>query len=150
MTNSLLSKAKKSKNDEFFTQRMDIENELQYYTSHFRDKVVYCNCDDPAVSNFFRYFYDNFENLGLRKLIATGYRTEKNEFGSVFVYTGTKAERERFEAGNIPSLTGDGDFRGPESVELLKEADVVVTNPPFSLFRDFVRQMVEFEKKDSL
>lgn len=144
---SLLHKAKKSKNDEFYTQRVDIESELQHYTDQFKDKVVYCNCDDPTDSNFFKYFFENFETLGLKKLIATGYMTDDQESGKVFVYTGDRDERKRFEAKEIPSLEGDGDFRGPESVELLREADIVVTNPPFSLFRAFVAQMVEFGKK---
>lgn len=144
---SLLSRAKKSKNDEFFTQRVDIERELQFYSPHFKDKVVYCNCDDPAVSNFFRYFFDNFKELGLKKLIATGYRTEESEFGSVFIYNGTGTGKECFEKGDVSRLSGDGDFRGTESVEFLKEADIVVTNPPFSLFRDFITQMVEFDKQ---
>ncbi|WP_164201753.1 adenine-specific methyltransferase EcoRI family protein [[Micrococcus luteus] ATCC 49442] len=144
---SLLHKAKKNKNDEFYTQRVDIERELQHYTSQYIDKVVYCNCDDPAVSNFFAYFYENFERLGLKKLIATGYINDERGFGSFFEYTGKPEERARFEANDFHSLEGDGDFRGAESVELLKEADIVVTNPPFSLFREFIAQMVEFDKK---
>lgn len=144
---SLLTKAKKNKNDEFYTQLIDIESELQYYSNHFDDKVVYCNCDDPAISNFVRYFYDNFEELGLKKLIATGYITDESETGKVFIYTGTAEERKRFEEGEIDRLEGDGDFRGPESMALLTEADIVVTNPPFSLFRDFISQMFEFDKK---
>ena len=143
---SFLAKAKKSKNDEFFTQRVDIERELKYYATHFRGKVVYCNCDDPSISNFFKYFYDNFERLGLKKLIASGYVTDDSEFGTVFSYTGDSEERKRFEANDIPNLKGDGDFRSPESENLLRESDIVVTNPPFSLFRDFITQMVEFDK----
>jgi hypothetical protein len=144
---SLLHDAKKSKNDEFYTQRVDIESELKHYSRHFKDKVVYCSCDDPASSNFFKYFYDNFETLGLRKLVATGYRTSESEFGRIFTYTGTNEESERYEADDIPNLEGDGDFRGQESVNLLRDADIVVTNPPFSLFREFVAQMAEFGKQ---
>lgn len=144
---SLLGNAKKSKNDEFYTQLSDIERELGYYSSHFKGKVVYCNCDDPEISNFFKYFYDNFENLGLKKLIATGYRSSDNTSGKLFEYTGQSEQRRLVELGQFASLEGDGDFRGSESQERLREADIVVTNPPFSLFRDFVTQMVEFDKK---
>lgn len=144
---SLLTDAKKNKNDEFYTQLVDIEKELKYYSLHFKGKVVYCNCDDPSVSNFFKYFYDHFEELGLKRLIATGYRTKECEFGKVFIFNGTLQERLRFESGDVPNLCGDGDFRGSECVAILEEADVVVTNPPFSLFREFITQMVEFDKK---
>lgn len=144
---ALLNRAKKSKNDEFFTQLADIEKELLYYRTHFKNKVVYCNCDDPSVSNFFKYFYKNFDELGIKKLIATSYQAENEKFGKVFIYEGNLEERQKLEANDIPSLAGDGDFRGPESIEFLREADIVVTNPPFSLFRDFIAQMVEFDKK---
>lgn len=142
-----LTQAKKSKNDEFYTQRIDIERELVHYTQHFRDKVVYCNCDDPGVSNFFKYFYDNFEKLGLKKLIASGYKSDQNGHGRYFEYTGESDQRVLIDEKKFPTLRGDGDFRGTESVEMLEEADIVVTNPPFSLFRDFIAQMVRFDKK---
>ena len=144
---SLLTKAKKGKNDEFYTQLVDIESELQHYTAHFKDRVIYCNCDDPATSNFVKYFLDNFETLGLKKLIATSYMIDDAGFGKVFVYSGECEENQRFEEKNIRSLKGDGDFRGRESIKLLREADIVVTNPPFSLFREFITQMVDFDKK---
>ncbi|AIN74986.1 Adenine-specific methyltransferase EcoRI [Flavobacterium psychrophilum DSM 3660] len=155
-TNKLLQKAKKSKSDEFYTQLSDIESELKHYKEHFENKVVFCNCDDPRSSNFFNYFAYNFENLGLKKLITTCYKNqEKDLFGqeksedAVFLeYTGDK------NGNNIPDaeeigvklLKGDGDFRSKESIDLLKQADIVVTNPPFSLFREYVEQLVKYEK----
>jgi hypothetical protein len=144
---SRLNKAKKSKNDEFYTQLVDIERELVYYKEHFKGKIVYCNCDDPAISNFFKYFYQNFKELGLKKLIATGFRSDENPHGKVFQYTGKSDERNRYESNLIPNLEGDGDFREDESLKFLRDADIVVTNPPFSLFRDFVAQMIDFDKK---
>lgn len=140
MTNKFLNAAKVNENDEFYTQLSDIEKELQQYKQHFKDKTVYCNCDDPNASNFFRYFFDNFKQLGLKKLIASGYKTENTEHGVRAEYLGE---------GNavIEPLKGDGDFRSEECVELLKQADIVVTNPPFSLFREFVAQLVEYNKK---
>lgn len=151
-TNELLQKAKKSKNDEFYTQLSDIERELQYYKSHFRDKIVYCNCDDPKTSNFFRYFISNFKTLGLKKLIAACYKepssdlfsTKENEKGFFVEYTGTETTCDSL---NIRYFKGDGDFRSPESIELLKQADIVVTNPPFSLFREYVAQLMKYNKK---
>ena len=154
-TNKLLQKAKKSKSDEFYTQLSDIESELQYYKSHFRDKVVFCNCDDPRVSNFFYYFALNFKELGLKKLITACYReqardlfnTKEDENGFFFEYTGTEGEKSKPSSTDIIYLKGDGDFRSTESIELLKQSDIVVTNPPFSLFREFVAQLVEYDKK---
>ena len=137
--NSNLHKAKKAKNDEFYTQLSDIENELTHYLEHFNDKVVYCNCDDPRLSNFVKYFQINFDKLGLKKLIATGYR--KNCRGLKLVYDSNNKD------ANVEELEGDGDFRSEECVELLKQADIVVTNPPFSLFREYVAQLVGYGKK---
>lgn len=142
-----LTQAKKSKNDEFYTQLIDIERELLHYSKQFEGKVVYCNCDDPALSNFVKYFYENFEALGLRKLIATGFRTEDNPQGTYFEYTGQLDQQTLYENKQFSRLESDGDFRGPECLELLREADIVVTNPPFSLFRGFIAQMVDFDKK---
>ncbi|WP_018676226.1 adenine-specific methyltransferase EcoRI family protein [Riemerella columbina] len=155
--NKNLHRAKKGKNDEFYTQLSDIENELKHYTQHFKDKVVYCNCDDPRISNFFHYFSYNFEKLGLKKLITTCYKnqerdlfsTEASEQAIMLEYTGDKNGNytpDPEEIGII-SLQGDGDFRSPESIEILKEADIVVTNPPFSLFREYVAQLMEYDKK---
>jgi len=147
-TNKLLQQAKRQKNDEFYTQLCDIESELQYYKGQFKDKTVYCNCDDPQTSNFYRYFVSHFKELGLRKLIASCYKeqssdlfsTSDNEYGFYVEYMGEE------EASPI-YFKGDGDFRSRESVELLKQADVVVTNPPFSLFREFVAQLVRYGKR---
>lgn len=156
-SNTNLHKAKNVKNDEFYTQLSDIENELRHYKDHFKDKVVYCNCDDPRVSNFFHYFSYNFEHLGLKKLIATCYKnqdadlfsTNESEQAVYLEYTGDKNGNSVPDAHEIgvKSLQGDGDFRSAESIELLKQADIVVTNPPFSLFREYVTQLIEYEKK---
>ena len=155
--NKNLHSAKNNKKDEFYTQISDIENELKHYKQHFNNKVVYCNCDDPRVSNFFHYFSYNFEHLGLKKLIATCYKSQNADLFSrndsekaiYLEYTGDK------NGNNVPDpneigikeLKGDGDFRSQESIELLQQADIVVTNPPFSLFREYVAQLIEFEKK---
>jgi hypothetical protein len=154
-TNELLHKAKKSKSDEFYTQLSDIESELQYYKEHFKNKTVYCNCDDPQISNFFRYFILNFKILGLKKLIVSCYKekvsdlfnTESNENGFFFEYTGTKGESEKPSLADVVYFKGDGDFRSLESINLLKQSDIVVTNPPFSLFREHVAQLIKYNKK---
>ena len=156
-TNSNLRKASKEKNDEFYTQLADIERELKHYKEHFKDKVVYCNCDDPRVSNFFHYFSYNFEYLGLKKLITTCYKNQSRDLFSEnqsdkaiwLEYTGDKNGDKvpNPEEIGVYELQGDGDFRSAESLELLKEADIVVTNPPFSLFREYVAQLVEYDKK---
>ena len=146
--NSNLADAKKAKEDEFYTQLPDIERELRHYKKHFQGKVVYCNCDDPRVSNFFHYFSYSFERLGLKRLITTCYKNQEadlfsqnNSERAVFLeYNGDKNKNmvpDPNEIG-IKLLEGDGDFRSEESIELLKQADIVVTNPPFSLFREFV------------
>ena len=139
-SNTNLHKAKNNKKDEFYTQLSDIENELRHYKDHFKGKVVYCNCDDPRVSNFFHYFSYNFEHLGLKKLIATCYKnqdvdlfsTNESEQAVYLEYTGDKNGNSVPDANEIgvQPLQGDGDFRSPESIELLKQADIVVTNPP--------------------
>jgi len=156
-SNTNLHQAKNNKKDEFYTQLTDIENELRHYKPHFKDKVVYCNCDDPRVSNFFHYFSYNFEHLGLKKLIATCYKnqdadlfsTNLSEQAVYLEYTGDKNGNSIPDAHEIgvKPLKGDGDFRSAESIELLKQADIVVTNPPFSLFREYVAQLIEYEKK---
>lgn len=154
--NQNLRRASKVKNDEFYTQLADIEKELRHYKAHFKDKVVYCNADDPRVSNFFHYFSYNFEHLGLKKLITTCYKNQNMDLFSMhnqekaiaLIYEGEK------DNGKVPTidnigvieLEGDGDFRSPESIEFLKEADIVVTNPPFSLFREYISQLIDFEK----
>ena len=152
-----LQKAKSEKNDEFYTILADIERELRHYKKHFKNKVVLCNCDDPRVSNFFRYFTLNFEQLGLKKLITTCYKNQdadlfsqhKSEKAIYLEYSGDKNRNKIVdpeEIGILP-LKGDGDFRSVECIELLKQADIVVTNPPFSLFREYVTQLMEYGKK---
>lgn len=179
-SNKDLRKASKAKKDEFYTQLVDIEKELKYYKKQFRGKVVYCNCDDPFESNFFKYFATNFDSLGLKKLITTSYN--KSPIAGrqlpLFEMEGLKpikpkdAETYRIEINEVPDLNKDGaigledvkqllqhdanvsaplkdngDFRSEECIKLLNEADIVVTNPPFSLFREYVAQLVEQKKK---
>ncbi len=152
-----IDKAKEAKKDEFYTQLEDINNELKHYREHFRGKTVLCNCDDPRISNFFTYFAYNFEFLGLKKLMTTCYKNQnmdlfsqnESEQAVYLVYEGDK------NGDHIPTadeigvhpLKGDGDFRSQECIELLKEADIVVTNPPFSLFREYLAQLIEYDKK---
>lgn len=155
--NRNLHQAKNAKKDEFYTQLSDIENELKHYKEHFKDKVVYCNCDDPRISNFFHYFSYNFEFLGLKKLIATCYKSQEMDLFSLgesekaicLEYYGDKNGNRTPDPDEIGIryLKGDGDFRSTESIALLKEADIVVTNPPFSLFREYVAQLIEYDKK---
>lgn len=154
-TNELLQKARKTKSDEFYTRLVDIERELQHYTKHFKNKTVYCNCDDPLTSNFVKYFILHFKELGLKKLIASCYREQVADLfnpkpkitGSFFEYTGSTEEETVPKLEDIRYFIGDGDFRSTESIRLLKQADIVVTNPPFSLFREFVAQLIKFDKK---
>ncbi len=157
MANKKLNQAKKAKKDEFHTQLVDIENELKHYKEHFKGKTVLCNCDDPRISNFFHYFSHNFEQLGLKKLITTCYKSQERDLFSQndseraiwLEYTGDKNGNrvpDPEEIG-IHYFNGDGDFRSPECIELLKEADIVVTNPPFSLFREYVAQLIKYDKK---
>lgn len=145
--NNNLHNAKKAKNDEFYTRLEDIEKEMCHYREHFRGKVIYCNCDDPKESNFFKFFSLQFEFLGLKKLISTGYK--ENGHGVAYIYEGDKNENNLPDDSEIQTyeLQGNGDFRSEECIEFLKEADVVVTNPPFSLFREVVAQLVEYNKK---
>ena len=155
--NTNLTLAKANKKDEFYTQLSDIERELKHYKKHFKDKVVLCNCDDPRVSNFFHFFSYNFEKFGLKKLIATCYKNQDSDLFSqnnseraiYLEYTGDKNGNNVPDAEEIgiKHLQGDGDFRSKECIELLKQADIVVTNPPFSLFREYVAQLVEYDKK---
>lgn len=155
--NKNLHSAKSAKKDEFYTQLSDIENELKHYKEHFRGKTVFCNCDDPRVSNFFHYFSHRFESLGLKKLITTCYKNQdQNLFSSgesetaVYLeYTGDKNgdKTPNAEEIGVHPLKGDGDFRSAECIELLKDADIVVTNPPFSLTREYISQLMEYEKK---
>ncbi len=151
-SNKCLNNAKKTKNDEFYTQLSDIERELKHYKEHFRGKVIYCNCDDPRVSNFFKYFYLNFEYLGLKKLITTCYKSQEidcqnNSEKAVWIEYEGGGNIDSFDKIKVNELKGDGDFRSAECIEILKRADIVVTNPPFSLFREYMAQLIEYEKK---
>lgn len=175
MANSILRKAQSTKNDEFYTQLVDIEHELRHYKEQFRSKVILCNCDDPYESNFFKYFANNFNHLGLKKLIATSYNNSPIAGIDLplFQMAGAGGKQPiKIEITEVPDLDGDGaiglsdirhllqhdantsspltdtgDFRSAECVELLRETDIVVTNPPFSLFRDFIAQLVEHDKQ---
>lgn len=131
---SLLDNAKANKKDEFYTQLVDIEKEMIHYTKHFKDKIVYCNCDNPNVSNFWKYFYDHFKELGLRELFATYY----GDGASFCRYNGE-------ETITVP-LEGNGDFRSDECARILDESDIVITNPPFSLFREYINQLRDHQK----
>lgn len=155
--NRSLRAAKATKQDEFYTQLSDIEKELKHYGAHFKNKTVLCNCDDPKVSNFFHYFSHNFEKLKLKKLITTCYKNcdvdlfsqHTSESGVYLEYEGDENDNrvpDPDEIG-IGKLKGNGDFRSKECVKLLKRADIVVTNPPFSLFREHVEQLVKLKKK---
>lgn len=155
--NKSLGAARNSKQDEFYTQLSDIEKEVKHYKEHFKDKVVLCNCDDPRISNFFHYFSHNFEQLGLKKLITTCYKNQNpslfsehsSERAIYLEYAGDKNGNQvpdPEDIGILP-LERDGDFRSAECIELLKKADIVVTNPPFSLFREYVTQLAKSGKK---
>jgi hypothetical protein len=152
-----LHNAKKDKKNEFYTQLEDIEKELKHYKHYFKNKIVYCNCDDPKISNFFHYFSYNFENLKLKKLITACYKNnEINLFSRSKSEKSIYLEYEGDKNGNkVPDLDeigikyfkGNGDFRNQESIELLKQSDIVVTNPPFTLFREYVDQLIKYKKK---
>ena len=176
MANKNLNAAKTAKKDEFYTQMTDIERELQHYWKHFRDKIVLCNCDDPYESNFFKYFALRFNQLGLKKLICTCYNGSPVQGNELIIDFGDFTDEPKkiaykVEIKEVKDLNGDGavdlsdvqyllkndknvistlktgDFRDPECIELLKQADIVVTNPPFSLFREYIGQLMEYEKK---
>ncbi|MGI6373734.1 MAG: adenine-specific methyltransferase EcoRI family protein [Patescibacteria group bacterium] len=187
MANKNLSKAKKAKNDEFYTQYIDIQKEVEAYLEYdkntFKGKVVYCNCDDPYESNFFRYFVLNFNRLGLKKLITTSYKPSPMADIQLELFGDNKTLKQTRGQSDIPAtrfiitevgdydgdgefnlkdiakqlrdnkknewspLKGKGDFRSEESIELLKQSDIIVTNPPFSLFREYVAQLVEYKKR---
>lgn len=156
--NESLHAANRAKKDEFYTQLADIENELRHYKEHFKGKTVLCNCDDPRVSNFSVYFVLNFKALGLKRLITTCYKNNEPDLFSMneceravyAIYEGDPECNNPEDAKQIPYHEfehSDGDFRSPECIELLKEADIVVTNPPFSLFREYVAQLIKYDKK---
>ena len=176
MANKNLNAAKTAKKDEFYTQMSDIERELQHYWEHFRGKTILCNCDDPYESNFFKYFALRFNHLGLKKLICTCYNGSPVQGNELMIDWGDFTEEPKkiaykVEITEVRDLNGDGavdlsdvqyllkndknvlsilktgDFRSAECIELLKEADIVVTNPPFSLFREYVAQLIDYDKK---
>jgi hypothetical protein len=155
--NTNLHQAKEAKKDEFYTRCEDIEREVYHYRRQFDGKTVLCNCDDPRVSEFFQYFALNFEWLGLKRLICTCYKNNNIDLFSqhdkeqavYIIYDGDRNGNNRIdpEELDVKPLRGDGDFRSRECIELLKEADIVVTNPPFSLFREYVKQLMDYDKK---
>lgn len=142
-TNNNLQKAKHTKNDEFYTQLTDIDKELVHYKEHFRDKIVYCNCDDPTKSAFWKYFHQNFAELQLKKLISTHYNREMSTYK--MEYTG--GDDNNIETGIKTQLKGNGDFSSQECLDILDECDIVVTNPPFSLFKNYVPILIAHKKK---
>jgi hypothetical protein len=145
--NENLHNAKRAKNDEFYTQLIDIEKELKYYKNFFKGKKVLCNCNDDKWSAFFKYFSMNFEHLGLKQLVCVSYN-EKGH-GKKYTYNGDLNGNRMVDDWevNVTELNGNGSYSSDECVELLKECDVVVTNPPFSLFRDFVALLMQYNKK---
>ena len=157
MANERFDNAKKNKNDEFYTRLEDIEKELNHYKEYFKGKTIFCNCDDPRISNFFKYFALNFNEFGLKKLISTCYKnqdvdlfTQNDCEKAVYIeYTGNPNDPTStdFSTIEVKELKGDGDFRSQECIELLKQSDVVITNPPFSLFREYVAQLIKYDKK---
>lgn len=138
-----LRKAQKTKEDEFYTQASDIENELKHYREHFRGQIVFCNCDDPTSSEFWKYFHLNFNLFGLKKLISTHY--DANEPTYKIEYTG--GDDNEWTVGTKTRLRQNGDFRSEECIDLLKESTITVTNPPFSLFREYVDVLEKYDKK---
>lgn len=141
MNNKNLANAKKLKNDEFYTLLDDIQKELKNYTKHFENKIIYLNCDNPKFSNFWKYFEMNFEYLGLKKLIATYYNKKNNPTCWIISKNIDGNKLENF------LIKGDGDFRSIECINFLKEADIIISNPPFSLFREYVSQIIKYKKK---
>jgi hypothetical protein len=154
--NSLLHQAKRNKKDEFYTQIEDVERELRHYKAQFEGKVIYCNCDDPFISAFAEYFLKNFSHLGLKKLITTCYNNSRpdlfsdNSENSSYMLSyegGAEMDLPNLSDIHIRKLKGNGDFRSEECINILKDADVVVTNPPFSLFGEYVNQLAAYQKK---
>lgn len=146
--NKSLGNAKTTKFDEFFTQLSEIEKELRHYKEYFKDKVIFCNCDDPETSNFWLYFQLNFFSFGIKKLVSTHYEKGKESYKLEII----AADIDKSGQMRIPDfvktpLKGDGDFRSEECIEILKEADIVITNPPFSLFIDYITQLLEYKKQ---
>lgn len=142
-----LALAKKNKKDEFYTQLTDIEKELNHYKEHFKNKVVFCNCDDPKESNFFKYFALNFKYLQLKKLVATHYNEGGKSYKLEIIEDINKDGKINLDDAITTPLKGNGDFRSEECIKILEESDIVVTNPPFSLFREYIAQLIEYNKK---
>ena len=147
MANKALNNAKRAKKDEFYTRREDIERELTHYAEHFRGKAVYCNCDDPERSEFWQFFVRNFWAYGLKKLMATHYEPDEKNYSYKLELTETETGQLSYEGAVKTQIPCNGDFRSAACIELLKETDIVVTNPPFSLFREYVAQLMEYGKK---
>ena len=145
--NKNLSKARRNKKDEFYTQLSDIERELGHYKDYFKDKIVFCNCDDPEESNFWNYFALNFEFLGLKKLVSTHYETDKPSYKLEIVSDINDDDKINKLDTIKTKLKQNGDFRSPECIDILKKCDIIVTNPPFSLFREYVAQLMKYNKK---
>lgn len=147
VTNKDFHKAIRNRKDEFYTQLTDIEKELRHYKEHFKGKIIFCNCDDPEESNFWRYFELNFDELQIKKLVATHFEAEKPSYK--LELTADIDGDGKITSKDIVKtpLKQNGDFRSPECIEILKEADIIITNPPFSLFREYVAQLMEYEKK---
>ncbi len=145
--NADLNKASLAKKDEFYTQLTDIEKEMRYYIPHFKGKTIFCNCDDPENSNFWKYFELNFDRLGLKRLVATHYETDKPSYKLELI--GDVDGNGQTDKHDIlkTTLRQNGDFRSPECIEILKLSDIVITNPPFSLFREYLAQLIEYDKK---
>lgn len=141
-----LHAANKAKKDEFYTSLTDIEKEMKNYTAQFKDKIVFCNCDDPEYSMFWKYFQLNFKFLGLKKLISTHYEDSKPSYKLELVSDINSDGKIDSEDIIKTPLTQNGDFRSPECIEILKEADIICTNPPFSLFREYMAQLMEYNK----
>lgn len=146
--NANLSNAKKAKNDEFYTRLQDIEKELnEYDPAVFKNKTIFCNCDDPTSSNFWIFFHMNFNRLGLKKLITTHYNMDGSPSYAMTYDSKDPKDDIDFDKGTKIPLKGDGDFRSPECIDLLKQSDMVVTNPPFSLFREYIAQLDQYNKQ---
>ncbi len=144
--NASLNQAGINKEDEFYTKLTDIEKELRHYKEHFKDKVIFLNCDDPDYSNFWRYFQLNFYHLGIKKLISTHYDAQEPSYKMEIIRTDDGKEEGTPDFIRTP-LKQNGDFRSPECIEILKEADIIITNPPFSLFRQYIETLMEYNKK---
>ena len=148
--NADLNAAKRDPKDEFYTTRQDIEAELTNYADFFKDKVVYCNCDDPVTSEFWQFFVRNFRAYGLKKLMATHYEPDEKNYAYMLEICEDTNGDGRIDWRDEPTITQipcNGDFRSAYCIELLKQADVAVTNPPFSLFREYMAQLMEYQKK---